>query len=193
MKRIVMVFLFSSMILFSAFGGSGLAVETLYRSKRGTVRSYLGMSDYQGTELELLLTSRTVVDDLYVFNFFGGFTKALSYTSNGSDIDVSSVPLGWFYGAGNAIQVPFTDGSAAEVSVGYDSAYLQYNGDESRVDHLRIGLRFIQTSFDGLQFSLGLEYSKPLWGRVSADTGIVKYRYTGSAFAVLVGIGYQSW
>jgi hypothetical protein len=40
---------------------------------------------------------------------------------------------------------------------------------------------------------LGLEYSKPLWGRVSADTGIVKYRYTGSAFAVLVGIGYQSW
>ncbi|NLE16499.1 MAG: hypothetical protein GX626_11590 [Spirochaetales bacterium] len=188
-----MIFLFSSIVLFSGFGGSGLAVETLHRSKSGTVRSYLGTTDYQGTEWELLFSSRTVVDDLYVFNFFGGFTKALSLESNGVTKDVSSYPLGWFYGAGNAIQVPFVDGSAAEVSVGYDSAYLQYNGDESRVDHLRIGLRFIQTSFDGLQFSLGLEYSKPLWGRVSSDTGIIKYRYTGSAFAVSVGVGYQSW
>ncbi len=193
MKRIVLGILYLCVILLSLSGGSGLSVESLYRSKQGTAISQKGTTDYKGTEWELLLTSRTIVDEYYVIGFFGGFTKAASYEGNTVALDISSIPAGWFYGASNAIQFPFPDGSVAEFSVGYDSAYLQYNKGESRVDHLRIALRYVQTSYEGLQFSLGLEYSKPLWGRTSTDTAITRFRYNGSAFAFCLGVGYQSW
>lgn len=197
MKRIVLLLIMLFSLLIPSFAGSGLTLETMYRSKSGEYRSSLGSGTYKGTELEFLATSKSIVDDFYAFTFFGGFTKALSYAENDIGQDVSSIPLGWFYGVGNAILVYFSDGTQAEVSVGYDSAYLEYNGGESRVDHLRIGLRFNQTSYEGLQFSLGFEYSKPLWGRAFnpafQDGRIFKSYYTGSAFAVSVGVGYQSW
>ena len=197
MKRIVLILLSLSIVLVSAWAGSGLSMEALYRNTSGTTLIGMSRSDYEGKEAELLFTSKSTVDDVYAFTFFGGFTKALSLVSDGVDVDVSSYPVGWFYGVGNAILVPFGDGAEAEVSVGYDASYLEYLNYESRVDHLRIGLRFIQTSYEGLQFSLGLEYLRPLWGRVIYDAPptYVVYRphYSGSAFAVSVGLGYQSW
>ena len=193
MRRISILLCFLCIGVASIHAVSGISIETLYRGKRGTISSFLGNNTYTGTELELLVSSYAVMDDLYSFTFFGGATKAISLTDDQGEKDVSSYPASWFYGVGNSIFIPFTDATNAELSIGYDVTYLQYQDAESRVDHLRIALKIMQATFEGWYFTFGLEYSKPLWGRIITPNQVIRYQYTGSAIALIAGFSYQFW
>ena len=72
MKRTVLFLLLILVFLSSVSALQGLGVETLYRKKQGSLLVDGKRSSYGGTELEVLLSSRTVVYDSYVVSFFGG-------------------------------------------------------------------------------------------------------------------------
>ena len=193
MRRISILLCFLCIGVGSIHAYSNISIETLYRGKRGTVSSSLGSNTYSGTELELLVSSYATVDELYSFSYFGGLTKAISVTHDQGEMHVSSYPASWFYGVGNTLLIPISETTTVELSFSYDVSYLAYQASESRVDHLRIALRLLQPTFEGLYVTFGLEYSKPLWGRVYTQDQAIQLQYAGSALALIAGFSYQLW
>ncbi len=199
MKRTFLLLLLILVFLSSVSALQGLGVETLYRKKHGSLLMNGKRSDYGGTELEVLLSSRTVVYDSYVVSFFGGINKALSLTDDGTSVDVSSYPNAYFYGVGNSVMLPIDSGLLLEIGCSVTATYLQHTIGSAHYDmrttHLRIGGKVGVGELEGGQFTVGLEYAVPLEGRIIEENGgtttLYRVLYSGSAFGISAGFAFH--
>jgi hypothetical protein len=199
MKRTFLLLLLILVFLSSVSALQGLGVETLYRKKQGSLLMNGKRSNYGGTELEVLLSSRTVVYDSYVVSFFGGINKALSLTDDGTSVDVSSYPNAYFYGVGNSVMLPIDSGLLLEIGCSVTATYLQHTIGSAHYDmrttHLRIGGKVGVGELEGGQFTVGLEYAVPLEGRIIEENGgtttLYRVLYSGSAFGISAGFAFH--
>lgn len=72
MRRIALFALLLLIPLSTLSALQGLSIETFYWKKQGSLLVNNSRSEYDGTELEVLLSSRTLMYDSYVVSFFGG-------------------------------------------------------------------------------------------------------------------------
>lgn len=199
MRRTLLFLLLILVFLSPVSALQGLGVETLYWRKQGSLLMEGVRSDYSGTELEVLLSSRTVVYDSYVLSFFGGVNKALSLTDDGAAIDVSSYPNAYFYGFGNSVVLPIDSGLLLEIGCAVTASYLQHAIGTAHYDlrstHLRIGGKVGVGELEGGLFTVGLEYAIPLEGRIIKEDGstttLYRVSYAGSAFAFSAGFAFH--
>ncbi|NBK24180.1 MAG: hypothetical protein EOM68_19375 [Spirochaetia bacterium] len=199
MKRTVLFLLLILVFLSSVSALQGLGVETLYRKKQGSLLVDGKRSSYGGTELEVLLSSRTVVYDSYVVSFFGGINKVLSLTDDGVAKDVSSYPNAYFYDVGNSVMLPIDSGLLLEIGCSVSATYLQHTIGTAHYDlrttHLRIGGKVGVGELEGGQFTVGLEYAIPLEGRIIEESGgtttLYRVLYSGSAFGISAGFAFH--
>jgi hypothetical protein len=199
MKRTFLLLLLILVFLSSVSALQGLGVETLYRKKQGSLLMNGKRSNYGGAELEVLLSSRTVVYDSYVVSFFGGVNKALSLTDDGVAIDVSSYSNAYFYGVGNSVMLPIESGLLLEIGCSVTATYLQHTIGSAHYDmrttHLRIGGKVGVGELEGGQFTVGLEYAVPLEGRIIEENGgtttLYRVLYSGSAFGISAGFAFH--
>jgi len=199
MKRTFLLLLLILVFLSSVSALQGLGVETLYRKKQGSLLLDGVRSEYSGAELEVLLSSRTVVYDSYVVSFFGGVNKALSLTDDGVAIDVSSYSNAYFYGVGNSVMLPIESGLLLEIGCSVTATYLQHTIGAAHYDmrttHLRIGGKVGVGELEGGQFTVGLEYAVPLEGRIIEENGgtttLYRVLYSGSAFGISAGFAFH--
>lgn len=199
MKRTLLFLLLILVFLPSVSALQGLSMETLYWKKQGSLLMDGKRSDYSGTELEVLLSSRTVVYDSYVVAFFGGLNKALSLTDDGAAVDVSSYPNAYFYGVGNSVVLPIDSGLLLEIGCSVTASYLQHTIGTAHYDlrttYLRFGGKLGVGELEGGLLSVGLEYAIPLEGRDIKEDGsttrLYRVNYAGSAFAISAGFAFH--
>lgn len=199
MKRTLLCLLLILVFLPSVSALQGLSVETLYWKKQGSLLVDGKRSDYSGTELEVLLSSRTVVYDSYVVSFFGGLNKALSLADDGAAVDVSLYPNAYFYGVGNSVVLPIDSGLLLEIGCSVTASYLQHTIGTAHYDlrttYLRFGGKLGVGELEGGLLSVGLEYAIPLEGRVIKEDGsttrLYRVNYAGSAFAISAGFAFH--
>lgn len=199
MRRIALFALLLLIPLSTLSALQGLSIETFYWKKQGSLLVNNSRSEYDGTELEVLLSSRTLVYDSYVVSFFGGINKAISLTDDGTSVDVSSYPNAYFYGIGNSVVLPLDSALLLEIGCSVTSTYLQHTIGTTHYDvrttHLRIGGKVGMGELEGGMFTVGMEYALPLEGRIIADDGnstdLYRVLHSGSAFALSAGLAFH--
>jgi hypothetical protein len=197
MKHCSMICLVCLLILspLSAYGE--LRSELLWRRSKGTLTSEFGSDHYQGTELDLRLTSFTWWDDMWAVTLFGGMQRAMTLSVNGTQQDISTEPLGWYYGTGTAFLLPLGPALSGEVNLSYEMAWQFIDARELRLDTFRVGVKTLTYTESGILFSVGAEYSRPIWGRLfdrsGDDVQVVRFRYNASGFALSIGVGFYAW
>lgn len=199
MRRVVSFLLLLLVPLSSLCALQGLGVQTLYRKTQGSLVIEGSRSEYSGTELEVLLSSRTLVYDSYVVSFFGGVNKALSLSEDGVLADVSSYPNAFFYGLGNSVVLPLDSALLVEIGCAVSATYLQHTIGTTHYDvrttHVRIGGNVGVGELEGGMFTVGLEYALPLEGRIIRDDGsttkLYRVLYSGSAFSISAGFAFH--
>ena len=197
MKRLVIISLVALSASLPLCAYSGLTSELFYRSSSGTVSSSGVSNAYEGTELDVRITSASSWDGSLFVTLFGGAQRALSLTLDGIAQDLSSHKTAWYYGAGSAALINVSPYVGFELSVAYETAWQFMDRRELALDTLRVGVKAMGYGLDGFAFMVGFEYSRPLWGRLidrrGAETDVRRFSYDANGFALSVGVGYQVW
>lgn len=198
MKRLVIIALLIVSALWPLLAYNELRTELFWRSASGQLTSSKSVTNtYAGTELDVRLTSSSSWDGAIALTLFGGAQKALSLTFDGQVQDVGNEKVAWYYGAGSAVLFDLSPVFLGEFSLSYETAWTFLDRAELSLDTLRLGLRLLSFTSEGFLFSLGFEYSRPLWGRLidrrGSEAKIEKYIYKATGLAVSVGVGFQAW
>lgn len=197
MKRLGLILLLVLSASMPLFSYNELRTELFWRSSSGTVSSSGVRNTYAGTEWDVRVTSSTSWDGGIALTLFGGAQKAVSLIYDGIVQDVSAEKAAWYYGAGSAALINFSPYFGTEFSLSYETAWQFMDRVELSLDTLRVGLRAMTYTREGFVFTLGFEYSRPLWGRLidrrGAETDVQRFNYDANGLAVSVGVGYQVW